>query len=56
MKTALYLDDEKTPTDTIPNYNPWALRPGQVSKETVNAVKTAQTKSNVGSHNLRKAQ
>ena len=40
----------------IPNYNPWALRPGQVSKETASAVRTAQTKSNVGSHNLRKAQ
>jgi len=40
----------------IPNYNPWVLRPGQVNKETVNAVRTAQTKSNVGSHNLRKAQ
>jgi hypothetical protein len=25
MKTALYLDDEKTPTDTIPNYNPWVV-------------------------------
>ena len=40
----------------IPNYNPWALRPGQVNREAVNAVRAAQTKSNVGSHNLRKAQ
>lgn len=40
----------------IPNYNPWALRPGQVSREVVNAVRAAQTKTNVGSHNLRKAQ
>jgi len=41
----------------IPNYNPWALRPGQVSRDLVNAMKAStQTKTNVGSHNLRKSQ
>ena len=40
----------------IPDYNRWALKPGQVSRDTVNAVKAAQTKTNVGSHNLRKSQ
>lgn len=39
----------------IPDYNRWALKPGQISRDTVNAVK-AQTKTNVGSHNLRKSQ
>ena len=23
MKTALYLDDQRTPTETIPGYHPW---------------------------------
>ena len=41
---------------SIPNFNPWALRPGQVAREAVNAAKAAQTKTNVGSHNLRKSQ
>lgn len=40
----------------IPNYNPWVLRPGQVSRQTVNAVKAAQTKTSSGNHNLRKSQ
>jgi hypothetical protein len=25
MKTALYLDDVRTPTDTIPGYDPWVV-------------------------------
>jgi len=40
----------------IPNFNPWALKPGQISRATVNEVKAMQTKTNVGSHNLRKSQ
>ena len=40
----------------IPNFNPWALRPGQISRDTVNAAKAAQTKTNVGSFNIRKSQ
>ena len=40
----------------IPNYNPQVLKPGQVSREQVNAFKAMQTKTNAGSHNLRKSQ
>ncbi len=40
----------------IPNYNPQVLKTGQVSREAVNAFKGMQTKTNAGSHNLRKAQ
>lgn len=40
----------------IPNYNPQVLKPGQVSREAVNAFKAMQTKTNAGSHNLRKTQ
>ena len=40
----------------IPQYNKQALKPGQVSREQVNAFKEMQTKTNAGSHNLRKSQ
>ena len=40
----------------IPDYNRWALKPGQVSRTVVSEVKAAQTKTNVGVHNLRKSQ
>ena len=41
---------------SIPNYNPWALRPGQVAREAVNAAKATQSKTNAGSFNIRKSQ
>ncbi len=40
----------------IPNYNPQVLKPGQVSRADVNMVRSMQSKSNAGSHNLRKSQ
>ena len=40
----------------IPQYNKQALKPGQVSREAVNAFRAAQTKTNASSHNLRKSQ
>ena len=39
-----------------PQYNKQALKPGQVSREQVNAFKEMQTKTNAGSYNLRKSQ
>jgi len=40
----------------IPDYNRWALKPGQISRAAVNEVKASQTKTNVGSFNIRKSQ
>ena len=40
----------------IPDYNRWALKPGQVSRSVVNGAQAAQTKTNVGSFNIRKSQ
>jgi len=41
---------------SIPNFNQWALKPGQISRTAVNEAKAAQTKTNVGSFNIRKSQ
>jgi len=40
----------------IPDYNRWALKPGQLSRTAVNEAKAMQTKTNVGSFNIRKSQ
>lgn len=40
----------------IPDYNRWALKPGQVNRAAVNEVKAAQSKTNAGSFNIRKSQ